>query len=142
MWKAQGDRNHLQLSPEEEKKRRADAAEYRKLYRPTGDIPETEPTGDAEERKLWRAARFFLQYDSARSVTVFTHHYNRSLVEQLPQTVRARKLFYQAEALASTGSTFLALQKYQDPHALQAWATILENHPEFRAGLSHAGRNV
>jgi hypothetical protein len=54
------------------------------------------------------------------------------MVEQDPKTVRARKLFYQADSLASTGSTFLALQKYQDPDALQAWAEILATHADFR----------
>jgi hypothetical protein len=71
-------------------------------------------------------------FDVNRNLTVFPHHYNRALVEQEPKTVRARMLFYQANSLASTGSTFLALQKYQDRDALQAWAAILADHPAFR----------
>jgi hypothetical protein len=132
MWKAQGERNHLILSADDEKKVRAEAEKYRDLRRLTGALPATETSQDPEMQKLWRAARFLAAYDASRAVTVFQHHYIRAMVEQDPKTVRARKLFYQADSLASTGSTFLALQKYQDPDALQAWAEILAAHADFR----------
>jgi hypothetical protein len=132
MWKADGERNHLFLSADEVKQRRAEAEKYRDLRQLTTNLPASESSQDPEIQNLWRAARFIVLFDANRNVTVFPHHYNRALVEQEPKTVRARTLFYQAYALASTGSTFLALQKYQDPDALEAWATILEDHPEFR----------
>jgi hypothetical protein len=132
MWKAHGERNHILLSPAEEKTMRADADKYRQLRRLTSAIPGAESSTDPEIQKLWRAARFIISYDSNRTVSAFPHHYYRTMVEQDPKTVRARKLFYQAEALASTGSTFLALQKYQDPDALQAWATVLADYAGFR----------
>jgi hypothetical protein len=132
MWKAQGERNHLLLSAEEDQNVRAEVEKYKELRRLTTGLPASESSEDPEVQKLWRTARFFAMYEANRNVTAFAHHYNRASVEQDPKTVRARRLFYQADSLASTGSTFLALQKYQDPDALQAWATILADHPAFR----------
>jgi hypothetical protein len=133
MWKAHGERNHILLPPDEEKRIHAEAEKYRELRHLAAGSPLTsESSTDPEVQKLWRAAQFYSLYLSNRNLTVFSHHYYRSLVEKDPKAVRARKLFFQANALASTGSTFLALQKYQDPDALEAWATILADHPDFR----------
>ncbi len=132
MWKAQGERNHLLMSADEDKQVHADSAKYWQVRQPPNGVPASETSQDPEIQRLWRAAHFLALYDSNRSVTAFPHHYNRSMVEQDPKTVRARKLFYQADSLASTGSTFLALQKYQNPDALQAWATILADNQDYR----------
>ncbi len=78
-------------------------------------------------------------------MTSFARNWARAEVEKLPKTVRVRELFYEAAALAMTGSTVKALNKYQDPDldkhpdpvlgkmtALDAWAMILTDHDEFR----------
>ena len=131
-WKAQGERCHLLLPEGEEKILHAEAEKYEEARRLKGVVPDGESSTDPELQKLWRAAHFLQLYDFNRTLTVFKHHYNRALMEQDPRTVRARKLFYQASSLASTGSTFLALQKYRDPDALPAWITLLEQYPGFR----------
>src|SRR5665213_166433 len=75
MWKAHGERNHLLLSADEEKKLRAEAEKYREVRRLTGALPATEPSQDPEMQNLWRAARFLAAYDASRAVAVFPHHY-------------------------------------------------------------------
>ncbi len=132
MWKAHGERNHILVSEEEEKRNNAEANKYWETHRRANGVPDVETSTDPKVQNQWRAARFVSLYDAIRGVTVYPHHYNRAMVERDPKTVRARKLFYQADALASTGSTFQALQKYQDPDALQAWVTILKEQPAFR----------
>ena len=133
MWDAHARRNRLILSPEDEQRRQELADKYWKDKRePKGRPPETETSRDAAIREEWKASRYMEDYVFYRHVSNFASHYNRSFVEQNPETVTARKLFYQAQALASTGSTIEALQKYQDPGAIPAWVEVLDKHKDFR----------
>lgn len=133
MWDAHGRRNHLMLSPEDERQRKELAEKYWKDKRmPKGLPPGSEDSRDAAIRDEWQAARYMTDYELYRHVSNFASHLNRSFVEQNPETVTARKLFYQAQALASTGSTILALQKYQDPGAIPAWVAVLDKHKDYR----------
>ncbi len=133
MWDAHGRRNHLILSPEDERRRQELADKYWKDKRtPKGTPPASETSRDPAIREEWQASRYMTDYDSNRRVSNFASHYNRSFVERDPKTVTARKLFYRAQALASTGSMIEALQKYQDPGAIPAWAEVLDKHKDFR----------
>jgi hypothetical protein len=143
MWKAHGERNHILLPEDEEKKLVELTDKWGKEHGLTG--PQDLPRGEegAEQKKALEAIQFRRAYEGIRNLTNYPHNYGRARVERLPEVVRARKLFYQAEALASTGSTIKALQTYQDPDpdpipvlkglsALDAWAKILDEQPDFR----------
>ena len=98
MWDAHGRRNHLMLSPEDERQRKELAEKYWKDKRmPKGMPPGSEDSRDAAIRDEWRAARYMTDYDLYRHVSNFASHLNRSFVEQNPEAVTARKLFYQAQ---------------------------------------------
>ena len=143
MWKAHGERNHILMSQAEHEELKAKAQKYMdsKGLTPRMGVPPREENPDLQEG--WRAAMFLFYYEAVSSVSNYNHNYVRAKVEKEPQTVRARKLFYQAEALALTGSTVESLQTYQDPakdtgnvlgglNALDAWAKILEKEDDFR----------
>jgi hypothetical protein len=70
-------------------------------------------------------------------VSNFHHHYNRAAVEKEPETVLARKLFFQAEALRLKGSPTQALRAYEGDAdhegALKIWRDkVLLKNKEFR----------
>ena len=51
---------------------------------------------DAETREELFAWKFLREFASARSVCNFPHHYNRAQVESRPETIQARKTFFEA----------------------------------------------
>jgi hypothetical protein len=152
MWQAHGQRNHI-LLPESELKSLEDQQTYYIDRAKTGQLTAAE-AADPQIQAGIKAAQFLAAYNANRGVSNFPNNFNRANVEQDPKVVRARKLFYEAEALAATGSTFLALRMYQDPDpdpnpvkvlkfkgadgqpvvlsALDAWAALLEANPDFR----------
>ena len=116
MWQAHGERNHLLLSkPEDEVNLRDQAAKYRTARHLSIDMPLPPSESNEGLKEGWRAARFVFLYDASRHVSAFSRNYNRAQVEQDPQTVRARALFYKAQGYALIGSTEKSLQTYQQP---------------------------
>jgi hypothetical protein len=82
-------------------------------------------------------------YQRDRYVTNFDHFFYKSMVEQLPEAVAARKLFYEANELYKQAEVQRAIRAYEDPRALgppetwakdkaTGWKRILLNHPDFR----------
>jgi hypothetical protein len=126
LWRAQGQNNHLLLTPAEEKTYRDLVEELGKELNlepgqppPPSLRPEALPEG-LTPRHL-HAAQFLRDLETYRQVSNFMHHYYRSLVESRKETVQARKRFYEAEALRLDGSPDEARKKYESPEALPAW---------------------
>jgi hypothetical protein len=153
MWKAHGMRNHLLMSAADEENMKEEGLIYTKKKKLTPEMGVPPFEDDPQLKEGWEAMRQVFLYESNRQVTNYGHNYNRAFVEQDARTVRARELFYQAQALAQTGSTVLALRKYQEPDpptpsdepnkpprpsvlgglsALDAWVKVLQDNDEFR----------
>ena len=88
---------------------------------------------DAETRREFFAWQFMKAWHYANHLTNFEHHYNRAFVEAKDETIKARKLFYEAETLHLKNADPRALKKYQHPDALKAWREkVLLGNKEFR----------
>jgi hypothetical protein len=128
-WKEHGRRNHLWFEdPAQQKNMEDKAAAFRKVF---GGKPFDEEKLDERQKEQLEAARFMEGFLSARHLTNFAHFLARSSVESQPRTVLARKLLYQAEhlRLAAQPDDLKALERYEDPRALQAWREVLEQAP-------------
>jgi hypothetical protein len=68
-----------------------------------------------EEQKQFHAAKWMFEYDFYRQVSNFAHHYNRTQVEAMPETVACRKMFYLAEVKNLEGSPLPSLNIYLTP---------------------------
>lgn len=85
---------------------------------------------DPKEMFAWN---FMRGYNFGILVTNFESHYNRALVESKDDTIRARKLFYQAEGWRLRDSKLNALKAYEDEGALQLWRDkVLLPYKDFR----------
>ena len=108
-WKKHGDDNHLLFPTEAAEQTKRDLAD--RFCKRHNVKPETNPPKLREddmtptEREEYRAAKYMFEYMFYRRVSNFEHHFVRTQVEQLPETVACRKLLYQAEVLNMTGST-------------------------------------
>ncbi len=135
MWRTHGEKNHLLPSKEDLNRHEELAAKFRKKFQLEEGAPVPplrEESLDPETKEQYHAYRFLRELGTHRQVSNFLHHYYRSLVEQDPVTVQARKMFYEAEALRVAGSFGDALARYDDPRALRAWRKILEEKKDFR----------
>lgn len=125
LWHNFGIANHVHFSsPAEEttmeERARAFATKYDLGF--TSPAPQLrEDTLDAETRREYFAFRFMKEYSHYRNLTNFPHHYNRALVEAKPETIQARKTFFEADALRLRNRPARALKKYQEPTGLRAW---------------------
>jgi hypothetical protein len=110
------------------------------MYRtPVGSHPlnlsreELEKPGVRDE---YEASLYMFEYEYARRVSNFLHHYVRSHVEALPVTVKARKLFYEADVARQNGASGeRVLAIYRNPGALKAWRDeilLKPDNKEFR----------
>jgi hypothetical protein len=137
MWRTLGEANHLLFSgpAEQENMEKRAKAFGEKFNLVEGGQPPAlrEENLDAETRAEYFAWQFMKWYSFYRHVCNFPHHYNRSFVESKPETIAARKLFFEAEALRLRNSMQRALQKYEDPSAMKAWRDkVLLPNKEFR----------
>jgi hypothetical protein len=138
LWEEHGRRNKLLFdSPAQEQNMRDLAEEFQKKFRtPVGAHPPPNLRRDLldpEVQKEYDASLYMFEYEYSRRVGNFAHHYARSQVEALPETVRARKLFYEAEAARYSGAggeRVLAI--FRNPGALAGWYQILMNYKDFR----------
>jgi hypothetical protein len=136
-WREHGEQNHLVYRSEAE---RANMEALAKRYHERSRLPEganPPQTRDEnlteEERQEQFAARFVWEQNFYTNVSNFRHHLIRSRVESQPETVQARKLFYEAEELNYAGSPDRALEKFEDPAGLKAWRDqVLLKNKEFR----------
>ena len=109
------------------------AQDYRKEFNvPEQDIgPDVRPEQNTERmRRSLLAHRQLVFYNQSRQMTNFPHHYFRAYTEQDPETVRGRKLMYEADRLRKSATSDRALETYQQ--AFEVWKKVLEKYPEFR----------
>lgn len=124
-WQSHGKENHLLFDSESEEQNLLTLAERyaRRHDRQVGQPPIEQPEEQmaSEEREEYRAAKYMAEYIFYRDVSNFPHHYNRSLVEQKPETITCRRAFYQAIQLDLGGSPRAALDLYRTPIEAKAW---------------------
>ncbi|MBI1916550.1 MAG: hypothetical protein HYS12_17715 [Planctomycetes bacterium] len=135
-WYDFGTANHIRVDPLEMHRLEAVAEKFQKDFHVReGEIPDNlDPEALNEEQKQGLfAVRFLQTYDSARHDCNFDDHLVRTNMERDAKTVLARKLFYEAEqARLARQARLEALEKYEQPEALQAWREILEQNKGFR----------
>jgi hypothetical protein len=138
LWRRLGEESHLLLSPAEQENMEQLAREFGKHFNlsEASPIPALrEDTLDQTTRDEFFAWRFMRDYGFYRQVSNFPHHYYRSFIETKEETIKARKLFYEAETLRLKNSAPRALAKYQDPNALTGWrdnVLLRSENKEFR----------
>lgn len=136
MWRRFGLDNHLLFEGEQE---RANKERLAKAFRKEFNLGEFEfPRIDpsrltAEQQKMAQAFQFLAAHVEGRRMTNFDSYLTRSAIEEQPRTVKARKLFYQADQLRLVRQERNnALDKFEDPDCILAWRAILEDNPEYR----------
>jgi len=132
-WRQHGEYNHLiPVSEADLQNKKDDAEAFRKRYNlPEGSLPpslrpEDLPASDRET--VWReyeAYRFMHAYSVHTRVTNILHHYHRAKFEQLPKTILARKLFYEADTKRISASPHEALERYLRPEAIAAFVKLV-----------------
>src|SRR5262249_8137358 len=135
-WYDFGTANHLRVDDREMERRQAEAKKFgEEFHLREGEAPENlDPeTFTKEQKRGWEAVLFLLAYETARHHCNFAENLLRASMEQDAKAVRARKLFYEAEqARLARKANREALEKYEQPEALQAWREILEQNNDFR----------
>jgi hypothetical protein len=138
-WRRHGENNHLMFKNEAaEENMRQLANEFRQKHNLPPESPapgwREEDLKDEADREGLRAVRFLTDYGSYRAMSNFAHQYHRALVEAKEETVKARKLFYEAESLWLAGaSPDRVLAKFNDPDCLAAWRDkVLLGNKDFR----------
>lgn len=125
-WKNYGEANHLLITnPAEEqnlkKRAHAFAAKYG-LEEGALAPPLREEDLDAETREEFFAWKFLRQLNQYNRICNFPYHYNRAQVESRPETVQARKTFFEAlDAQRMRNDEAAALDKYLEPAGVKAW---------------------
>jgi len=118
-WERHGQENKLLFGDiAEEERTRQEAERFAKKYRmqPNGMPPELNPDElSPEEQREYRAARVMFEYNFYRQLSNFAHHYNRCEVEQKPETIACRLLFYLADQANLAGSPLRTLDIYSRP---------------------------
>jgi hypothetical protein len=138
MWQRHGENNHLLFGSEAKERNMRDlAAKFISQFPPGPDgrlaeiRPETLP--DDESREAYKAIRYLREYDYYLNVSNFKHHYENSGVEAKPETVAARKCFFDAERARMNGLYARALASYHKPEGLAGWRDqVLLKNKDFR----------
>jgi tetratricopeptide (TPR) repeat protein len=129
-----GQQNGLYYSPDKLRQLEAQAKLYQTQFNvkpnegPMMDLrPEYRKGGmgesfDAHRRLLYRLY--------ARSITNFDEFLNQSAVEQRPETIAVRKLFFEARELDALANRVQALHKYEE--ALRQWEDLLLANASYR----------
>jgi hypothetical protein len=125
LWERFGRDNHLLLDAAEQKNLEQQATAFALKYNltPTSQMPVLrEDELDAQTREELFAFRFLKELTQYRHLTNFEYHYNRALVESKPETVKARKTFFDAlDAQRLRNDEAGALKLYQSPAGMTAW---------------------
>lgn len=140
MWKETGRKNGLWLPPDEKEKREKKAKDYvQSVAVEEGELPATRSRDDLpeEQRDLKDAYDFLYWHQHYRRLTNFAHHHNRASICKIPEGMRARRYFYEADQLRRVFHR-QAAEKYDAPQkdldgksALQTWAEILKTNRDF-----------
>ena len=88
-----------------------------------------EDTLSPDMRASYLAHKQVFFYGQDRQMTNFGHHYFQAMAEKDPETVKARKLLYEAERLRKAAEPGPAMQTYQEAFAL--WKKQLEQYRDF-----------
>jgi hypothetical protein len=125
MWRAHGEQYALLLDP-------ARLAALQQVAGPSQTLPQ-EPTreqlDDPAFARRYKAHQALFYYMQNRSVTNFPYFYQASQAEAKPETVRARKILFQAALARDAGNKLRAIGLYED--GLRQWMAVLENNPGF-----------
>ncbi|HXG11606.1 MAG TPA: hypothetical protein VNK04_17760 [Gemmataceae bacterium] len=134
-WQRYGEDNRL-LLPETE---RFDLERKAREFRSSQGVTENDRTRWSREEEVpeplregWLAHMILVELNYYTHLTNFRHFYFTSMVEAKPETVQARKRFFEAEQLRLQARRAEALEKYEAPDALPMWKELLETHPDFQ----------
>jgi hypothetical protein len=136
-WYDFGKANHLLLEPAEQKnlEQRARAFAQKKHIPDISYLPSVRPEElDPETREEYFAFLFLRELGQHKTLCNFDVHYNRAMVESKEETVKARKIFFEAlEAQRVRNNEPEALRKYLDPAGMKAWRDkVLMSNKTFR----------
>ncbi|HTU90890.1 MAG TPA: hypothetical protein VMF69_12505 [Gemmataceae bacterium] len=136
-WTKFGKDNHLLTEPAEQRnlEQRAQAFAKKRHLRDIYQNPNLrEDELDAETQEEYFAILFLRDLAQHKQVCNFDVHYNRAQVESQPETVQARKLFFEAlAAQRQKNDERGALRKYLDPACMKAWRDkVLMSNKAFR----------
>jgi hypothetical protein len=137
LWRRFGVDNHMLLDPAEQNRMEQRARNFAIKKHLTDASPppmlrEDELDAEAtEELKAWMFLRSLAQ---TKHLCNFDYHYNRANVEAMEETIRARKIFFDAlDAARLRNDEAEALRKYLDPAAMKSWRNILLTNKIFRS---------
>jgi hypothetical protein len=133
MWQRHGDDNHLIVTANAESELKNKADRFRQEMRiPEGERVRNVRREDLPEelRECYDAYEFLAEKDYSERLTNFRHFYFTSLVEERPETVQARKLFYEADRLRRRARYDAALARYEE--AIPKWKELLNTNPNFQ----------
>ncbi|MBX7104368.1 MAG: hypothetical protein K1X57_09805 [Gemmataceae bacterium] len=91
----------------------------------------SDPSIDADLKASYRAHRLLFFYRVNRDMSNFPHHYHTTDAERHPETIRARKFFFDAARLNKLAEPERAMDQYERGFAL--WQKVLARFPEYRA---------
>lgn len=136
MYMAYGRENGLYLDPIEFKNQEDKARLIVERYRLGPGAPPPElPPDDRRKPELVESVGAYRQihwYERDRNMTNYPYFYSKTKVEALPQAVKARKLFFEADRLQKSAARLEdALALYRSPNALPAWRKLFEEYPDF-----------
>jgi hypothetical protein len=133
LWSRHGLNTSLYLAPNELEKQEYLAEKYRSAYHlkpgDTGVVPP--PDADPDLQRGYDAARQLIWLSRNQMMTRFPYFLAQSQVEQRPEAVTARRLFFEADKKAKAFELKAALKLYEDKDALPAWRELLINFPDF-----------
>jgi hypothetical protein len=140
LWRRHGENNHLLFkNPQEEAEIQKLANDFRKKYRLVEGAPVPRLSPEAREDSLTReqleAYEHMRDLHMFNGVSNYLHHFHYSQVESKRETVRARKLFDEAEMWRLRGSPTRALAAYENAEALPAMRKVLLADKDYRRDI-------
>jgi hypothetical protein len=136
MWYNFGVANHIQISEQEKRSKQRLAEQFQKesnRNQAQQGQPYDPANMDEQQKEMHDAFRFMFGYNEGRRLANYAFFEMRTRIEEKAETVKARKLMYQADQLRIVYQDLTqALDKLDNPACLQAWREILEQYPDFR----------
>jgi hypothetical protein len=138
LWQRFGEENHFLTDPAEQKNLETRATAFAKKYHLNSMVmPPSlrEEDLDAETREELFAWMFLRELKAYSQMCNFPYHYNRAQVESKPDTIQARKTFFEAlDAQRLRNDELGALKKYLEPTSMKAWRDkVLTSNKVFRS---------
>ncbi|HTU17745.1 MAG TPA: hypothetical protein VMG10_06740 [Gemmataceae bacterium] len=137
LWQRFGEDNHFLTDPAEQNRLESRALAFAKKYHlnPMSQPPALrEEDLDAETREEYFAWRFLRLLSQYSTLCNFPYHFNRAQVESRPETIQARKTFFESLDLQRLKNDELgAFKKYLEPSGMKAWRDkVLMSNKVFR----------